>query len=444
MNPTSASAPEAIAGAPSLRLPLRPAYCFSAFNALTWMVALGTPMVLLAEALGASPSQIGLASSFVFLLNPVQVVATAGLHRLGYRRQMVLAWSVRALFLLVPLGFSLWAPDPAPPWGPGLLIASVAGFCAVRAIGVSAHIPWISALLPDAARGRFFATDHAIVSLVGIATLLGSAAAFRELPPYRAFSAVYAVALFGSVFAVTNLLRLPDAPRPPPLRLAPLARQSLALCLRKGIFRHYLLLCLLNSLVTSSLVNFTVYYLKVDAGLSSSRLLNFTAAQFCGMIAGTWGIRRFIDHWRTRRFFQIASLLAGLVGLFWLSLISGIDGLAPGLPLVFFVAGATFGVNNAAHFTYLPEIASPDERPVAIAVFTAVLGVVAGLAPILWGDFLEAAGGAARIDRERFRIFFGLAVATAGISALLFARLPDRSLHRDASEGGVPPSVAIS
>jgi hypothetical protein len=45
---------------------------FAFFNALSWQIGIGTPMVLFAEQLGATPFQVGLAYSFVFVLTPVQ------------------------------------------------------------------------------------------------------------------------------------------------------------------------------------------------------------------------------------------------------------------------------------------------------------------------------------------------------------------------------------
>ena len=88
---------EATGDSHSLRR-FRAGYWFGGFNGLTWMMGLGTPMVLLTEQLGGSAFQVGLASSFVLLLFPVQVLATAALPRFGYQRQMVLAWAARALF----------------------------------------------------------------------------------------------------------------------------------------------------------------------------------------------------------------------------------------------------------------------------------------------------------------------------------------------------------
>ena len=412
-------------------VPFRPAYWFGAFNGLTWMICLGTPMVLLAQHLGASAFQVGLASSFVFLLLPVQVVATASLPRLGFKRQMTSAWLVRALFLLVPLGLASMDVDEPAPWMPALLVASVFGFCLLRAFGTAAHIPWMAAILPIELRGRFFATDHAITSVVGVATLIGGAALFASLPAHAAFRIVYLAALVGAVLAVRNLNRLPSAPAPPAPPLRSMAGRALQLCLRRGRFRHYLALMLTGSIVSSSLAAFTIYYLKVERGLPSSALMLFTAAQFGGQIAGTWSIRHLIDAIPLPRFFQVAVALTGAVDLFWLALLNGADALIPWLAVAYFVFGMGVGMTNVAHFTYLPELSPEEERPITIAIFTSALGLLSGVAPMLWGLALKKSGETPAIDVDHFVAFFAIGIALSVILIGLYARLPDlRSLSR--------------
>ncbi len=410
--------------ATSLR-PFRPGFWFGGFNGLTWMIALGTPMVLLAQHLGASAFQVGLASSFVFLLLPVQVVATATLPRLGFKRQMITAWLTRSLFLLVPLGL-VWVDFDTPaPWMPALLVMSVFGFCLCRAFGTAAHLPWMAAILPLSLRGRFFATDQAITSVVGVGTLLTCAALFASLPPHTAFTIVYMGALAGALLAVWNLTRLPSAPAPtaPPLRA--MAGRARRLCLSAGRFRHYLLLKLIGSIVTSSLVAFTVYYLKVSGGVPTSEIMVFTAAQFGGQILGTASIRHLIDRFPLRRFFQISIALIGIVELFWLALLNGADSLLPWLGAAYFVFGMGVGMNNVTHFTYLPELSGEADRPITMAIFTAALGLLAGIAPMLWGLALKEDGPAPGLNLDHFIVFFAVGVGLSALLLALYARLPD-------------------
>jgi hypothetical protein len=67
--PTAKSDPE--------MAPFRPGLVFAFFNALAWQIGIGTPMVLFAEQLGATPFEVGLAYSFVFVLTPVQIVSAS-------------------------------------------------------------------------------------------------------------------------------------------------------------------------------------------------------------------------------------------------------------------------------------------------------------------------------------------------------------------------------
>jgi hypothetical protein len=414
---------------PSLR-PFRAGLVFGAFNGMTWMIALGTPMVLLAEALGANAVQVGLASSFVFLVMPVQVLSTASLPRLGYRGQMVRGWGMRALFLLVPLGLALAAPEPPARWMADLFVASVFGFCLLRAFGVAAHIPWMAAILPIEVRGRFFATDGAITSFVGVGTLLLCATLFARLSGWASFAAVYALAIGGSLVAVASLLRLPDPPPPAPIPTRTLHREALRLCLEPGPFRFYLGLALLSSAVTSSIAPFTAYYLKVEAGLSESRILTLTAAQFAGQIAVGVGIRAALDRQPLRRFFRLAAVVYAAVELFWLALVGSGAPLAPWLPLAYFGFGVAAGCSSSAHFTLLPELSEVERRPVSIAVFTATLGLFAGLAPILWGLVLNEAGPAAGLRPGRFAAFFAIGAAAQALLVALYRWLPEPRRER--------------
>src|SRR5260221_3512118 len=122
--------------------PFRPGLVFGFFNALTWQIAIGTPMVLFAERLGATSFQVGLAYSFVFLLTPVQVAATALLPHFGFKRVSLGGWSARSVFLAIPLGLTLVAPKMDNSWMVHALIWSVFFFCFFRSVGTSAMTTW--------------------------------------------------------------------------------------------------------------------------------------------------------------------------------------------------------------------------------------------------------------------------------------------------------------
>jgi hypothetical protein len=124
---------------------------FGFFNATTWMIGLGTPLVLLASELGASSFEVGLVYAFVFLLMPVQILASIALPRFGYKNQFIFGWITRGIFLLIPLWLAWMAVLPNHErWMVHALIASAFGFSFCRAHRQRADImPLIYATLPE-------------------------------------------------------------------------------------------------------------------------------------------------------------------------------------------------------------------------------------------------------------------------------------------------------
>jgi hypothetical protein len=61
-----------------------------------------------------------------------------------------------------------------------------------------------------------------------------------------------------------------------------------------------------------------------------------------------------------------------------------------------------------------------------MAVFTSVLGFVAGLAPIAWGLVLKAPGPAPAIRLGPFAAFFAVCALANALLAVLYRRLPER------------------
>jgi Na+/melibiose symporter-like transporter len=305
------------------------------------------------------------------------------------------------------------------------LVVSVFFFCLFRSIGIASHVPWFSAIIPDALRGRYWATEGAIVSSVGVVTLLTCTALFANLSTYSAFRWVYGIAAFGSAMAVVCLLLLPAGPRPAPSPIRHMGREAVTLCFGPGLFRHYLVFALLGAFVNSSYAAFTSYYLKTEVGLASSEILSFTAVTFGGQILGAFTIRHWLDRIAIRRFFQFSNILTGAVFLFWLGVVLGE---APSIHVFaasYFAFGIAAGVSNTTHITFLPELSPVDKRPVSIAVFGAVSGIFYGLSPMIWGLALRTEGARPGVDSDNFAIFFALGIALCGAALIVLHWLPD-------------------
>jgi MFS family permease len=176
---------------------LQPAYWFSAFNALSFQVVLGGPMVLYAKTLDASATVLGLVAGMMPLLTISQIPAAAFVDRIGYRRFVIGGWSTRILFIflmtLVPLAGSVMSPVARLAALLGLLFC----FNLSRGISSCAWLPWITGLVPIESRGRYLAGDQAcsnsasFVCFLTVAVLLGAGSWFPAPPQEWQFSIAF-------------------------------------------------------------------------------------------------------------------------------------------------------------------------------------------------------------------------------------------------------------
>ncbi len=407
--------------------PFRPGLTFAFFNALAWQIGIGTPMVLFAEELGATPFQVALAYSFVFVLTPLQIVSTALLPRYGFKALMLGGWRTRSFFLAVPavLAITIMAGAPERPWMVQVLVWSVFFFCVFRSIGAASGTSWFYAILPESARGRYFASDQFVSAVAGVATLLASAALFAFLPPYPALLAQYFIALAGSTISYYSLKRLPDAERPTSISLRTVMRDTPRHLLVPSRFRTYVMLAVGCAVIATPIPPFAAYYLKVGAGLSTAQIMLAEVLRYSGVIVAAWLIRRWIDELGAKPFFLAAMVLYASVGIYWwLFLERGFGGL-PGIFAVYFLLGLGAATWAIANLNYLPSIVGSEDRTLTVSIHGAVTACVGGLSPMAWGFFLKEGEGASRaIDTQVFQYFFVTVVVGAVLLMPFFARLP--------------------
>lgn len=405
--------------------PYRAGLLFGFFNALTWQIGIGTPMVLFAERLGASSFQVGLAYSFVFLLTPVQVAATALLPHYGFKRVSLGGWGARSLFLAVPIWLSWLAPETGRPWMVATLTSSVFFFCLFRSIGAAAMTTWFMGLLPPSVRGRYFASDQFLSGIAGVGALVACSALFALLPIYTALLAQYVIALVGSTLSYYSLKRLPDIPRPASISLASVVRDTPRHLFTPSPFRHYLWLAVWYAIITTPIPPFAAYYLKVGAHLTPGQIMQFEVLRYCGVIVGAWLLRRRIDTAGAKPFFLVTLGLTALVSVvWWLFLRHFVDGMLT-MFAIYFTVGLGAVSWNIANLNYLPKVAPASERALFISIHGAATSCIGGCAPILWGLVLKSSGadGAPGIDAGIFQWFFASVLVSACVLSVLMARL---------------------
>jgi hypothetical protein len=405
--------------------PFRAGLLFGFFNALTWQIGIGTPMVLFAERLGATSFQVGLAYAFVFLLTPLQVVATALLPRFGFKRVSLGGWGMRSLFLVIPIWLALLAPEVAKPWMVATFIWSVFFFCFFRSLGAAAMTTWFMGMLPAGVRGRYFANDQFLSGIASAATLVACAALFALLPIYPALLVQYAIALIGSTLSYYSLKKLPDIPRPEATGLGAVLRATPRHMFKPSAFRHYVWLAVWYAVITTPIPPFAAYYLKVGAQLTPGRIMAFEVLRYCGVISGAWLIRRRIDATGARPFFLLSLGFTALTAVFWWCYLRGIVGGMTTMFGIYFVVGLGTVCWNIGNLNYLPKIAPPGERALFVSLHGAATAFIGGCAPVLWGLVLKSTGpdGGPGLNAGLFQWFFVSVLVSACVLSVLTARL---------------------
>lgn len=407
--------------------PFRSGLIFAFFNALTWQIGIGTPMVLFAEQLGASPLQVGLAYSFVFLLTPIQIVSTALLPRYGFKRVMLGGWGTRSVFLAVPAVLAVVALRiGVRDWMATVLVASVFWFCFFRSIGAAAVIPWLYAILPVPARGRYFGSDQFIGGVAGVGTLIACVVLFAVLPIYPALLCQYGIALIGSVLSYFALKQLPDAPKPSAISLRSVVRDTPRHMFTPSPFRRYLWLAVWYAVLSTPIPPFVAYYLKVVPALGPGQIMAFEVLRYSGVMVAAALIRRRIDATGARPFFLVTMVLYVFVAVFWWVFLRGQAHSLIGAYVAYFVLGLAAASWTIANLNYLPKVTSEEDRTLAVSIQGAVTACIGGLSPILWGLFLKTdSPSGAGIDTGVFQTFFAFVLVSVVILSSLLARLPE-------------------
>ncbi|MDE0767983.1 MAG: MFS transporter [Opitutaceae bacterium] len=388
--------------------PFRPGLSFGFFNAITWQIALGTPMVLFAERLGASTFIVGLVYSFVFLLTPIQMLSAFLIPKFGYKPLMLACWALRSLFLF-PLIWIAWRePDPMLSWPLLVFVICIFAFCFFRAIGGSAQVPWFYAILPEKSRGRFFASDQIFSSISSIATLCLCAFLFNYLDLFRALFWEFLLAFGGSVLSLICLASLGDAPKPKPQSVSQTGKIAKSYLAKPSNYRYYLGVHLLLACCSTSLPPFATYFLKVVQNVSPSQILSLVALQSIGVIISATLVKRTIDSVGPRSIFILALILIAVLACMWSGILQGYLGGFAIYAICYILMGAGACLWFTANINYMPHLMQAKERHIMLAINASIVSVVSGLAPVLWGFLLKDQSGptGTGMNLAWFRVYF--------------------------------------
>lgn len=408
---------------------LHNAFLFSAFNALSFQIVLSSPMVLYAKTLDASATVLGIIAGMMPLLVIFQIPAASHVNRIGYRRFVLAGWGTRVLFIfamaLVPLtGVFLNHTTRL-----ALLLMLLFGFNLSRGISSCAWLPWITTLVPETLRGKYLGLDAAVMNTGSFFTFLIAAATLASDPRPWQFALLFAFSAVTGAVSLVFLKRIPDIEPPKETRPSGARVPWLAMT-RHPPFRKLLRAVVAWSVAYGGLVAFTVAYLKTETGLSDGEIMLLSSASFLGGLSSLWFLGSRLDRLGSRPVltFSFAAWIAVLVG--WLTLAGGVfPPRVAVIVLLQFLMGLLAALVNMANTRLAMAVVPVMGRNHFFALYSVLLNVTQGLAPVAWGLLIDAVGRHAPrwlgISWNRYTVFFAGAAGAFLVTLGLARRLDE-------------------
>lgn len=404
-------------------------FLFQSFNAVSFMLALGAPLVLLSRYLGATEFQIGLITALTPLLVVLQLPAATLIDRIGCKRLMMAGWRLRSVFLLfiVPLPFLVGKVSPAVLVG--CLIAAMFFFNAVRGFATAAWFPFLSHLVAERARGRYLGTEQLVINSCAFLTLIGCGFFLGDSPPPWRFAMLMMVASVAGIVGVSFLRNIPEhypPPRARRLRRPGAFLTSLRIAWRHPPFRRTFRFVLIYTLAAFSFPAFLVLYQREGLGWGEGVILQLQAVMTFGVLLSSVALGRAIDRLGSRPIIRIADLCILFFILFWVY--SAWKGWNPG----YFLAGLVFllwGVMNSGHAIAQIRLAlgccPPRHLTYSLAIFQVLTSLAGAASPIAFGWLLGVSQRALEGGTQAYAVLFSLSFLLVAGSQFLLGRVPD-------------------
>jgi MFS family permease len=414
-------------GTPSFPPGLPNAFLFATFNALSFQMILGSPMILFAKSLNASATVLGIIAGMMPLLVIFQIPAANHVARIGYKRFVYGGWGIRVLFIfamaLVPITGQFLNPTSRL----ALLLFLLFGFNLSRGISSAAWLPWITSLVPVEIRGRYLARDATCVHLAScLGLLLAALALGRTASPWQ-FSLIFGFSALMGAVSLVFLKRIPDVPPPDQEITAKISVPWIAIASHPP-FRKLLHLNVAWSFAYGGMATFTVAFLRTEAGFANGTILLVTGFAFLGGLAGLAWFESRTDRLGSKPVLTFCLLIWILILLGWIAFSANL--LAPRVQFVFalhLLMGFAYALVNVNNTRLAMVLAPVMGRSHFFALFSVVGNLTLGLSPILWGLLIDLFGQAHRplgpFNLNRYSFFFSAALAIFALTLLLSRRL---------------------
>lgn len=351
----------------------------------------GTFLVGFALELGATNTQIGILSALPPLLNLVQVLGSYFVTKIGSSKRVcvISAAMYRLVWLmiaLIPL-LLFWTTGE---WGAvAILIACLAVASLFASLSGVAWMTWITQMVPEFVRGRFFGYRNMVAGAVGMIASLGAAQFIDHwqkaytAPTDRllGFSLLFSIGLAFGLWGLMGLKRISDVPLPQDNGDKSFW-QELKRPLQDQGFRKWILFSTVwGFAVGVGSPFFSVYMLE-------NLQLQFSIIAILGLVNGitnTLGMRlwgNLIDDMGSKPLLAICSVGGAIIPFIWVLATPGNWSI---LWLTHFLNGLAWSGIGLASSQLLMSTAPEDGASMYFAVFAAITGIAGTISPLLGG-----------------------------------------------------------
>lgn len=409
-------------------------FVFQVFNAASFTLALGAPLVLSARYIGASEIQIGLLASMTPLLMVLQLVAANMIDRIGCRRLMMAGWGLRAVFLffIVPLPLLVGV---LPPWLlVGIMALAMLGFNAVRGFASAAWFPWLTAVVPEKVRGRYVGIEQLVINISAFLTLILCGLFLGDEPGAWRYSALFFVSAMAGFVGVWFLGKAPEyhpPPRPRRLRKLSAIYTNLRIAWRYPPFRRTFRFVLVFTIAAFSFPAFLVLYQREVLGWGDGVILKLQAVMTLGVLLSAFYFGKASDRIGSRPMLRLGDLSLLFFILFWIW--SAYSEWTPSY-LAAALSFLLWGCINAAHAVAQVRLTlgccPPKHISYSMALFMVLTSLAGAMAPIAFGWILSFSQVYTASLSHAYAILFCLSFLLVSTSQFLLGAVPDpRAVH---------------
>lgn len=402
---------------------------FVIFNAISFQMILGSPMLLYAKSLGATATVLGLIAGMMPLLVIFQIPASKHVARIGYKKFVLAGWSARVGFIfliaLVPITDSFLTRQTRL----SLMLFLLFFFNLSRGVSSCGWLPWITALIPAGIRGRFLGIEAAFVGLASFAAFITAALLLGATPASHQFAALFALSALAGAASLFFMKRIPEVESPEQVRTssAPVPWREIA---SYPPFRKLLRMNVAWSMAFGGLAAFVIVFLKVEVDMPEDRILYLNSATCIGGLGSLWLLGSRLDSLGSRPALTFASLSLAGIAIAWTLIAAKVLPAHWGLALgVMLLTGVAQAAMNMANIRLLMAVAPPMGRSHFFALYSVVANLVLGVSPILWGLFIDVFltldVNVRGFNLNRYTLFFFATAAAFLVTAALCRRLDE-------------------